>query len=89
MMAAVGRGEISQERLDRSVRRVLELKRQLGLFEQRKVTLEDIPAVVGRAEFQAEAREMATRVDRHGEGRGRNGARAQERPSPAHPGDLC
>jgi beta-N-acetylhexosaminidase len=60
MMAAVGRGEISEERLDRSLRRVLELKRQLGLFEQRKVSLEDIPAVVGRAEFQAEAREMAT-----------------------------
>jgi beta-N-acetylhexosaminidase len=60
MLAAVGRGEISPERLDRSVRRVLELKRHLGLFEQRKVALEDIPAVVGRSEFLAEARTMAT-----------------------------
>src|SRR5918993_1424104 len=32
MAAAVARREISLERLDRSVRRVLELKRQLGLF---------------------------------------------------------
>lgn len=61
MAAAVARREISPERLDRSVRRILELKRQLGLFTRRTVWLDSIPEIVGRAEFQAEAREMAAR----------------------------
>ncbi|HEY3013267.1 MAG TPA: glycoside hydrolase family 3 N-terminal domain-containing protein [Gemmatimonadales bacterium] len=61
MAAAVARREISPERLNRSVRRVLELKRRLGLFERRTVSLDSIPEIVGRAEFQAEARDMAAR----------------------------
>jgi beta-N-acetylhexosaminidase len=61
MIAAVARGEVSSERLDRSVRRVLEIKRQLGLFQRRTVPLDSIPSIVGRAEFQAEARDMASR----------------------------
>ena len=61
MAAAVARHEISPERLDRSVRRVLELKRQLGLFSRRTVSLDSIPDIVGRTEFQDEAREMAAR----------------------------
>jgi beta-N-acetylhexosaminidase len=61
MAAAVARKEISQQRLDRSVRKVLELKRQLGLFGRRIVSLDSIPAIVGRAQFQNEAREMAAR----------------------------
>jgi beta-glucosidase-like glycosyl hydrolase len=61
MVAAVARGEVSRERLDRSVRRVLEIKRQLGLFQRRTVPLDSIPSIVGRAEFQAEARDMASR----------------------------
>jgi beta-N-acetylhexosaminidase len=61
MAAAVARGEITPERLNRSVRRVLELKRQLGLFQRRTVPLDSIPSVVGRAEFQKIAREMASR----------------------------
>ncbi len=61
MAAAVARGEISRARLDRSVRRVLELKRQIGLFQRRTVPLDSIPSVVGRAEFQAAAHEMASR----------------------------
>jgi beta-N-acetylhexosaminidase len=61
MLAAMGRREITPERLDRSVRRVLELKRRLGLFARRTVALDSIPAIVGRAEFQAEARAMASR----------------------------
>lgn len=61
MAAAVARKEISLRRLDQSVRKVLELKRQLGLFDRRAVSLDSIPAVVGRAEFQREAREMAAR----------------------------
>jgi beta-N-acetylhexosaminidase len=61
MAAAVARGEISPERLNRSVRRVLQLKRQLGLFQRRTVPLDSIPSVVGRAEFQSKARDMAAR----------------------------
>jgi beta-N-acetylhexosaminidase len=61
MVAAVARREISPERLNRSVRRVLELKRQLGLFGRRTVALDSIPEIVGRTEFQDEAREMAAR----------------------------
>ncbi len=61
MMAAVSRGEISRKRLDHSVRRVLELKRKLGLFVRRTVPLDSIPSVVGRAEFREEARQMAAR----------------------------
>ena len=61
MAAAVARGEISQERLNRSVRRVLELKRRLGLFQRRTVPLDSIPSVVGRAEFHNTARDMAAR----------------------------
>jgi beta-N-acetylhexosaminidase len=61
MAAAVARKEISLERLDRSVRRVLELKRRMGLFVNRTVPLDSIPSVVGRAEFKEEARKMASR----------------------------
>ena len=61
MAAAVARKEISQERLNHSVRRVLELKRRLGLFQRRTVPLDSIPSVVGRAEFQKTARDMAAR----------------------------
>jgi beta-N-acetylhexosaminidase len=61
MVAAVARGEISEARLNRSVRRVLEMKRRIGLFERRTVVLDSVPAIVGRAQFQAEARKMATR----------------------------
>jgi beta-N-acetylhexosaminidase len=57
----VARREISPERLNRSVRRVLTLKRQLGLFVRRTVFLDSIPTAVGRAQFRAEARAMASR----------------------------
>ena len=68
MAAAIGRREITAERLNRSVRRVLELKRRLGLFIRRTVPLDSIPAVVGKAEFREEARAMASRSIVHGEG---------------------
>ncbi|MGH7498483.1 MAG: glycoside hydrolase family 3 protein, partial [Gemmatimonadales bacterium] len=61
MEAAVARGEITAERLDRSVRRVLQLKRSIGLFQQRTVPLDSIPAVVGSAAFKASAADIATR----------------------------
>jgi beta-N-acetylhexosaminidase len=61
MEAAVRQGRISEERLERSLRRVLELKRDLGLFERRTVALDSVPAVVGGAEFQEIARDIAER----------------------------
>jgi beta-N-acetylhexosaminidase len=61
MEAALARGEITPERLDRSVRRVLEIKKNLGLFRRRTVSLDSIPLIVGSSEFQAEARAMAAR----------------------------
>src|SRR4051812_6708109 len=61
MAAAVSRREISPERLDRSVRRVLELKHQLGLFARRIAPLDSVPLVVGRADFRQEALDMAGR----------------------------
>jgi beta-N-acetylhexosaminidase len=61
MARAVDRGEITMERLDTSVRRVLELKRRIGLFTRRTVALDSIPAVVGNAQFQADAAAIAAR----------------------------
>ena len=61
MAEAYDRGEFTEERLDRSVRRVLDAKRALGLFRRRTVALDSIPEVVGSAEFQASAREIAAR----------------------------
>jgi beta-N-acetylhexosaminidase len=61
MARAVARGEITPERLDRSVRRVLEAKRELGLFVRRTVSLDSVPAIVGSAAFQADAAEIAAR----------------------------
>jgi beta-N-acetylhexosaminidase len=61
MAAAVARREISLERLNRSVRRVIQLKHRLGLFARRTVPLDTIPSVVGRAEFRELARQMASR----------------------------
>lgn len=61
MVRAVERGEIGAERLDRSVRRVLEAKRRLGLLARRTVPLDSVPAVVGSAAFQADAARIAAR----------------------------
>jgi beta-N-acetylhexosaminidase len=61
MEAAVARGAITAERLDASVRRVLQSKRDLGLFTRRTVSLDSVPAIVGSARFLEEAREMAAR----------------------------
>ena len=62
MVAAVGRGRVSRDRLDASVRRVLQLKRRAGLFENRTVSLDSVPAVVGRREFQRIADDVAARA---------------------------
>jgi len=50
MVAAVKSGEISRERLDESVRRILELKAALGLHKNRLVDLDRLAQVVGAPE---------------------------------------
>jgi beta-N-acetylhexosaminidase len=68
MVAAVESGRISRERLERSVRRVLALKLEAGLFERRVVSLDAVPRVVGQRAFQdladAVARRALTLVER-------------------------
>jgi beta-N-acetylhexosaminidase len=61
MEAAVSRGQIRPERLDSSLRRVLQAKRDLGLFTRRTVSLDSVPGMVGSSRFLGEAREMAAR----------------------------
>jgi beta-N-acetylhexosaminidase len=61
MEAAVARGDITPERLDRSVRKVLQTKLDLGLFTRRTVQLDSLPDIVGSARFLDQARAMAAR----------------------------
>ncbi len=62
MTAAVDGGRIGRERLDQSVRRVLEIKRRLGLFERRTVPLDSIMQIVGSKRFQDAANDIAVRA---------------------------
>jgi beta-N-acetylhexosaminidase len=61
MEAAVARGEITPERLDRSLKRVLQNKSDLGLFIRRTVSLDSVPGIVGSSRFLDQARGMAAR----------------------------
>jgi beta-glucosidase len=51
----VNRGEIAESRIDESVRRILRVTFQLGLFENPYVDPDHAKALVGNAEFQAAA----------------------------------
>src|SRR6266699_805037 len=62
MAAALDAGRITRERLDQSVRRVLEIKRRLGLLERRTVALDSIMTMVGSKRFQDEANDIAIRA---------------------------
>jgi len=62
MTAAVASGRVSRERLDVSVRRVLEIKRRLGLFERRTMPLDSIMRVVGAKRAQDAANDLAVRA---------------------------
>jgi beta-N-acetylhexosaminidase len=62
MTAAVESGRVSRERLDASVRRVLEIKRRLGLFERRTVPLDSIMHVVGSKKYADAANDIAVRA---------------------------
>jgi len=61
MTAAIAAGRITPERLAESVRRVLEIKRRLGLLERRTVPLDSIPHVVGSRRLQDAANDVAVR----------------------------
>jgi beta-N-acetylhexosaminidase len=62
MTAAVQSGRITPQRLDASVRRVLEVKRRLGLFSRRTVPVDSIMRIVGSKRFQDQADDLAVRA---------------------------
>ena len=61
MLVALQTGRITSARLDASVRRVLEIKRNLGLFERRTVPIDSIARIVGSKTFQDAADDIAQR----------------------------
>ena len=61
MLVALQTGRITQARLDASVRRVLEIKRGLGLFKRRTVAIDSIAKVVGSKAFLDAADGIAQR----------------------------
>ena len=52
MVRAVESGRISRARVDQSVRKILTMKEQLGLFPHRGVDLNHVSTVVGRSDFR-------------------------------------
>jgi beta-N-acetylhexosaminidase len=62
VVAAVERGEISRERIDASVRRVLELKARSGVAFHPIVSLDTLREVVGAPAHRAKAAEIAQRA---------------------------
>jgi beta-glucosidase-like glycosyl hydrolase/uncharacterized lipoprotein YddW (UPF0748 family) len=62
VVAAVRRGDVAEERIDRSVRKLLEAKAGLGLHRDRRVDLDRVQATVGARSHQDVARETAERA---------------------------
>src|SRR5436190_2917181 len=62
MTAAVPGGRITPQRLDASVRRLLEVKRRPGLFARRTVPVDSIMSIVGSKRFQDQADDLAVRA---------------------------
>jgi beta-glucosidase-like glycosyl hydrolase len=60
--AAVDRGEISLDRIDQSVRRILRAKARLGLHENRRVALDAVADRVGSRPAAASAAAVAARA---------------------------
>ena len=61
IISAVESGRLSEDRIDRSVRRILRAKESLGLHRQRAVDLNRVRRVVGVQAHQAVARRVADR----------------------------
>lgn len=59
--AAVTSGEIPMMQIDASVRRILRTKARLGLHRNRRVSLDDLPALVGGREHARVARQASER----------------------------
>lgn len=59
LLAAVESGEISEERIDQSVRRILRMKASVGLNKARLVDIDALPRIIARPESLAAAREVA------------------------------
>ncbi len=62
VLRAVRRGELTEERIDRSVRRVLEAKEGLSLHRRRTVDLRDLPRRLASPVSLARIEEMAGRA---------------------------
>lgn len=62
IVAAVERGELSRERIDASVRRVLELKARAGVAFNRFVSLDSLRRIVGAPAHRAAAHDIARRA---------------------------
>ncbi|MFQ6616538.1 MAG: glycoside hydrolase family 3 N-terminal domain-containing protein [Fidelibacterota bacterium] len=58
VVEAVRTGRISEERINQSVRRVLTVKKDLGLWEERELLLGSARSVLGRSEYRSLAAEM-------------------------------
>ena len=61
LLAAAKSGQITQERLDSSVRRILLAKAKLGLDKNRLVDVDALNAKFGRTAWQAEGQEISDR----------------------------
>ena len=61
IVEAIDEGRLTEARIDESVGRLLRLKEDLNLFEERSVSLEMIPHVVGVPAHMEMAREVAER----------------------------
>jgi beta-N-acetylhexosaminidase len=62
VMAAVQRGELTEQRINTAARRILELKVRSGVAGQPMVDLEAMRAVVGSADHRARADDIARRA---------------------------
>lgn len=60
--AAVTAGQIPMAQIDASVRRILRTKARLGLHRNKRVSLDDLPALVGGREHAKVAREVSQRA---------------------------
>ena len=61
IVAAVESGRVTEERLNQSVRKLLDIKRDLGLFRDRLVPLDSVMDHVGRQEHVVAAEAIAAR----------------------------
>jgi beta-N-acetylhexosaminidase len=58
---AVETGKIAKDRIDESVKRILEMKARAGLHRERRVSLDAVPTIVGTRAHQAVADEISRR----------------------------